>query len=142
MLIFNNMKKELPIVKGKAVARFEPSPSGPLHIGHIYGLCLNSEFAKKNKGRMILRISDTNPENIYGKAYELIVKDAKWATRNGVSEVAVQSSRLGIYYDYAEKLIDMEKAYVCTCNADKFRELISRMEACPCRDLSKKENQL
>ncbi len=134
--------KPLPkAVKGKFVVRIAPSPSGPLHIGHAYGVSLNSEYAKMYHGKLILRIEDTNPENIYPPAYELIETDAQWLTGNNVSQVVVQSSRLGIYYDYAEKLIEMNKAYVCTCNADIWRELKNQGKPCPCRNLTLKDNQ-
>jgi len=92
-------------------------------------------------GKLIVRIEDTNPENIYAPAYELIENDAKWLTDNNVDKIVVQSSRLGIYYDYAEKLVAKGKAYVCECSGDEFRELKNKSEACPCRELSVKEQQ-
>jgi len=134
--------KALPdAVKGKVVTRIAPSPSGPLHVGHAYGASLNYEYAKMYNGKFIARIEDTNPENIYEPAYDLIEEDANWLSDNNVDKVVVQSSRLGIYYDHAEKLVNMDKAYVCTCDADKWREMKSEKKACPCRDLDKKENQ-
>jgi len=135
-------KKELPELKNtkKVIMRFEPSPSGALHIGHAYVLALNYAYCKKYKGKLILRIGDTNPANIYPDAYKLIEKDAKWLTKNAISKVVIQSDRLDIYYDYAEKLISMGKAYVCTCDPDSFRELISKKTTCPCRNLSVKEH--
>ena len=63
-------------------------------------------------------------------------------TNNNVHEVIIQSDRLHTYYDYAEKLINMEKAYVCTCEADKFREYTGKKQACPCRNLPLREQQL
>src|SRR3989344_3618807 len=94
--------KALPKAEvGKVTVRIAPSPSGPLHIGHAYGTSLNYEYAKMYKGKLILRIEDTNAENIYPQAYELIERDVKWMTENSVEEVFVQSSRLGKYY-YAE----------------------------------------
>ncbi len=132
--------KELKDVKpGKVVLRMAPSPSGPLHIGHAFVLSINSEYAKKYKGKLILRIDDTNPENIYPQSYKLIDEDAKWLTEKNVSQVVCQSDRLKDYYDYGEKLFAKGKAYVCTCNPDKFRELITKKKECPCRKLSIKE---
>ena len=128
-------------VKGKVVVRMAPSPSGPLHIGHAYGVSLNSEYAKMYHGKLLLRIEDTNPENIYPPAYELIPDDAQWLTENNVSQVFIQSSRLGIYYDYAEKLVQLGKVYLCTCDADQWREMKSQGKACPCRSLSIPKNQ-
>jgi len=135
--------KPLPEAKkGKVVVRIAPSPSGPMHIGHAYGASLNYEYAKMYGGKLILRIEDTNPENIYPPAYKLIEDDAKWLTGNGVFKIVVQSSRLGRYYDNAEKLVGMGKAYVCNCDADEFRKLKAEGKACKCRKLSVKENQL
>jgi glutamyl-tRNA synthetase len=139
-------KRELPELKnakkGKVVMRFSPSPSGPMHIGHSYPLSLNSEYCRRYQGRLILRIEDTNPENIYEPAYGLLPEDAKWVTKNNISKVIIQSERLGYYYDYAEKLVSMGKAYVCTCSPDEFRTLIFKEQACPCRSLPKKEQEL
>ncbi len=129
--------KDLPNAeKGKVVLRIAPSPSGPLHIGHAYGTSLNYEYSKMYSGKLILRIEDTNPENIYPKAYELIERDAKWLAEGNVSEIVVQSSRLENYYSHAKKLVEIGKAYVCECDADKFRELKAEKKACPCRDSS------
>lgn len=127
--------------QGNVVLRMAPSPSGPLHIGHAFVLSINSEYAKEYKGKLILRIDDTNPENIYGPAYRMIEEDARWITKDNVTEVVCQSDRLKNYYDYAEKLILKGKAYICTCDADTFREMKAKKQACPCRELNKEEQQ-
>ncbi|MBW2996594.1 glutamate--tRNA ligase [Candidatus Woesearchaeota archaeon] len=136
-------KEGLPALKNpkKVVMRFAPSPSGPMHLGHAYGISLSSEYCRKYKGKFIFRIEDTNPENIYEPAYGMLPEDANWITKNNVKEVMIQSDRLGIYYDYAEKLVDMGKAYVCECTSDHFRELIFEKKACPCRELGVEEQQ-
>ncbi len=55
-----------------------PSPSGPLHIGHSRMAILNDEYVKRYGGELILRIEDTNPDNIDPDAYQLIPEDLKW----------------------------------------------------------------
>src|SRR3989344_1394780 len=137
-------EKELPRLRNakNIVMRFAPSPSGPLHIGHAYILSLSHAYCKDYKGKLILRIEDTNPENIYPDAYKLIQEDAKWLTSNGINKVIIQSDRLELYYGYAEKLLENNHAYVCTCNPDFFRELINKSKPCPCRNNSMKENML
>ncbi len=122
------------------VMRMAPSPSGPLHIGHAFILALNAEYARLYNGKFILRFEDTNPENLYPPAYKMIEEDARWLTENYIEKVYIQSDRLGIYYDYAEKLIAKGKAYICTCDSDKFKELIAKQQACPCRNLPEKEH--
>ncbi len=135
--------KPLPDAEeGKVVMRIAPSPSGPLHIGHAYVTGLNAAYCKKYRGKFILRIEDTNPENIYSPAYELIEEDVKWLSQNSVAEVVVQSKRLHVYYDYAEKLINKGHAYVCTCDADVFREIVAQKKACPCRNAPVREQVL
>ncbi|MFH1456062.1 MAG: glutamate--tRNA ligase [archaeon] len=131
--------KELNNVKGKVIMRFEPSPSGPLHVGHAYTGCLNSEYVNKYKGKFILRIADTNAENIYVPAYKLIEEDGNWLFGN-VSELIIQSDHMDIYYEYAEKLFDLGVVYVCECSGDKFREYSKEKKDCPCRNLSIQEH--
>lgn len=136
------MIDNLPKLKNvkNLVMRFEPSPSGPLHIGHSYPLGLNSELCRKYKGKMILRIGDTNPENIDENAYKLIEEDVKWLTKNNIFKVYVQSDRLDIYYKYGEEGLKKGFVYVCTCPGDVFRDFMSQMKPCPCRNNSANEN--
>ena len=115
---------ELPnLKKGKVITRMSPSPSGALTLGHILTIGPNFLYARKYGGRFYIRIEDTNPENIYKLAYKMIEKEAKWLT-DGKVEVIIQSNRMKLYYDYAEKLIGLGKAYVCECDPDEFRKLI------------------
>ena len=132
--------KELHKAKqGKVVMRFAPSPSGPMHIGHVFSGMPTSIYTEKYGGKFILRIEDTNPGNIYAPAYELLPKDAEWIFGN-VTDVWIQSDRMQKYYEYAEKLIKNGSAYICDCNREEFKKLIWNKEPCPCRSLSKKEN--
>src|SRR3989344_2918524 len=130
--------KELPNVKGKVVLRFEPSPSGALHVGHAYALSINHLYKQKYGGELILRISDTDPTNIDPNAYTLIEEGAQWLTNNNVNKVVIQSDRMEIYYERAQELIYNNHAYVCTCTGDAFRDFSKAKEDCPCRNLSKK----
>jgi len=135
--------KPLPnATKGKVVMRLAPSPSGPLHIGHAIVFPLSDLYCKEYEGKLILRIEDTNPENIYEPAYKMIEEEMQWLSENNVQEVIIQSDRMETYYDFAQKLVVDGRAYVCTCNPDIFRDLVSKKQACPCRDLDKKEQQL
>ncbi|MBS3159495.1 glutamate--tRNA ligase [Candidatus Woesearchaeota archaeon] len=125
--------KELPNVKNKVVMRIAPSPSGPLHIGHVCNYIFNSEYCKRYKGDFIVRIDDTNADNIYKPAYKMIEDDSKWLCNN-INKVVCQSDFMGSYYDAIEKLIELNKAYVCECSGDEFREYIKKRKACPCRN--------
>lgn len=136
-------KKELkPLEKvGKEVVmRFEPSPSGPLHIGHAYVLGLNYLYTQRHAGKLILRIADTNPGNIDPFSYNAIPEDAKWLCAGKIQEVAVQSDRMNLYYEYAVKLLEKNHAYICTCSQEEFKEYSKQKASCPCRGLSPDEH--
>lgn len=125
--------------KGKVVMRFRPSPSGPLHIGHIISNMASSLYIKKYGGKFYVIIDDTDPETTLSEAYKNIPKDCDWIFGN-VYKYLNASDRILLYYSYAEKLIRKNSAYVCSCSGDKFREYSERMENCPCRNNEMKEN--
>ena len=126
--------------KGKVTMRLAPSPSGVLHIGHGVVFALSHLYCKEYAGKLILRIEDTNPEEIYEPAYKLIEDDLVWLTEKGIHDIKYQSSRLENYYDFAQKMIAESAAYVCVCNPDVFRELLMKKKSCKCRDLPPKDN--
>ena len=133
--------KELDGVDKKkgVVMRFSPSPSGPMHIGHALTGGLTSLYVQKYGGTFILRIEDTNPENIYLPAYDLLQDDANWIFGN-VTDVWIQSDRMKTYYEYVDEFLKKGNVYVCTCNPDEFKKLIFAKKSCPCRDLPKEEH--
>jgi len=133
--------KELEGVEKKkgVIMRFAPSPSGPMHIGHAFTGGLTCLYVKKYGGKFILRIEDTNSDNIDSVAYEMLPKDAEWIFGN-VTEVWIQSDRMKVYYDYAEKFIKLGSCYVCTCSQEEFKEYSEKMQDCPCRNLNPEEN--
>ena len=73
------------------------------------------------------------------RGYKLKEKIAKWLFENK-AKIVIQSKRMKIYYAYAKMLLKNGNAYVCTCDGDKFRELVNKNEACPCRGNSVNEN--
>lgn len=123
------------------VLRFAPNPDGPLTLGNASPAILSSFFAYKYNGKFILRFEDTSPsvKPPLPEAYSWIVEDLKWL---GIipDEIYYQSDRLEIYYDYAEKLIKMGYAYVCTCRPEDFRKHIAKRQPCPHREQSIETN--
>ncbi|WP_337860859.1 glutamate--tRNA ligase [Ferroplasma sp.] len=113
---------DLPNVNGEVVMRMAPSPSGPLHIGHSRMAILNDEYVKRYGGKLILRIEDTNPENIDPDAYDLIPEDLKWLGVN-VTETVIQSSRMEFYYSEAKRMISEGYMYVIEENQQEFHDL-------------------
>ncbi|MDR2873478.1 MAG: glutamate--tRNA ligase [Methanobrevibacter sp.] len=130
---------DLVNVSGNVVMRFAPNPSGPLHIGHSRAVVANNQYTKKYNGKLILRIEDTDPKRIHGPAYKMIEEDLEWLDSK-IDSVYYQSDRFPIYYEHAEKLIELSVAYVCTCRGEEFKKLKDESKPCPCRNLSIKEN--
>lgn len=130
---------DLPHAQGEVTLRFAPNPSGPLHIGHARAAILNSEYVKRYGGKLILRIEDTDPRRVDPAAYQTIEEDLKWLGFKW-DEKFVQSERMEIYYKYAEELIKMGKAYMCTCNGSDFKKLKDKSIPCPCRNQSPEKN--
>lgn len=132
---------ELPnIPKTGIVMRFRPAPSGPMHIGHIISNMINSLYIKKYGGKFYVIIDDTNPEESISEAYKNIKEDCDWIFGN-VYKYLNASDRMEIYYKYAEKLISLNSAYVCTCSQEEFKKFAEQKKDCPCRKNSVKENQ-
>lgn len=130
----DNVDKE----KG-VIMRFAPSPSGPMHIGHAITGGITSLYVKKYGGKFILRIEDTNSDNIAVEAYDMLPAEAEWLFGN-VTEVWIQSDRMSVYYSYCKKLISLSVSYVCTCSQEEFKKHADNTEDCPCRNNSVEEN--
>jgi len=123
----------------KVVTAFPPEPSKYPHIGHAKALLVNYEFAKRNKGKFILRFEDTNPELAKEEFYKIHIENYEWL---GVKPNLIQyaSDYMEKFYEYAEKLINIGKAYVCSCPQEKIQESRMKGVACDCRYRHFQEN--
>jgi len=120
--------------KGKVVTRFPPEPSGYLHIGHAKAAWINFEGAKSHGGYMVLRIDDTNPEKESQEFVDAAKENLKWLGISWEKETHT-SDRMEKIYDAAKKLIEKEKAYVCTAKQEEIRESRTSGKPCPDRNL-------
>jgi len=113
-----------------------PSPTGDYHIGHIRTLLYNYAFARKNKGEFIIRIEDTDRERFIDGAIDRILDvisdfgfDWDEGPRvGGKFGPYLQSERLPIYKEYAEKLVKLGHAYYCFCTKERLSELKAEQE--------------
>ncbi|PJE81470.1 hypothetical protein COU58_02380 [Candidatus Pacearchaeota archaeon CG10_big_fil_rev_8_21_14_0_10_32_42] len=131
---------ELPDMKGDVIMRFRPAPSGPLHIGNMIGAGLPTYlYIKKYSGKFYVIVDDTDPEKTLPESYENIERDCDWMFQKTPTYIS-SSDRMDLYYEYAVKLIEKKKAYVCECSSEKFKELAMKKINCPCRKKSVEEN--
>lgn len=118
--------------------RFAPSPTGPLHVGGARTALFNFLFAKRNNGKFILRIEDTDKERSLQKWTEEILEQLKWLgiewnegpDIDGKFGPYKQTQRIDIYKKYLEKLLAENKAFYCFCSEEeleaKRQEQLSR----------------
>jgi len=125
----------------RVVTRFSPNPDCVLHLGSARAIVLSYEYAKRYDGLFYLRFEDTDPrlKKSALQFYDSIREDLVWLGCKWDAEF-IQSDRVPIYYEHAEKLLHDGHAYVCTCQPKEFRKRILAKKPCPCRDLPPKDN--
>ena len=125
----------------QVVTRFSPNPDCVLHLGSARAIVLCYEYAKLYKGKFILRFEDTDPKikRPVPEFYDKIREDLAWLDCKSNGEY-IQSDRIPLYYEYAEKLLTEGNAYVCTCQPEAFRKRTLANQPCPCRNLTAEEN--
>jgi glutamyl-tRNA synthetase len=126
---------------GKVVTRFSPNPDCVLHLGSARAIILCHEYARMYKGKFILRFEDTDPKlkRPVLEFYDRIREDLVWLGCKP-DEEHIQSNRIPIYYEYAEKLLREGNAYICTCQPEAFRKRILANQPCKCRSLPPEEH--
>jgi glutamyl-tRNA synthetase len=142
---FKQLERLLPplpnLEKYKRVhVRFAPNPDSVIHLGNTRAALLSDEYAKMYHGLFTLRFEDTSPsvKPPIPEAYNVIKQDLKWLEVHWDEEI-LQSDRLPIYYEYAEKLLSIGGAYICTCPPESFRKCVLERQPCHCRDLPVEE---
>ncbi len=135
---------ELPEANNSMLFRLAPYPSGALHIGNAKTYLLNALYAEKYKAKLLLVMDDTigsEEKQIAPEAYELIEDGFQWLGVNYQKPVIYKSERLELYYEYAEKLIKKDAAYICKCPAVILRKNREQGKDCTCRARSIRDNQ-
>ena len=94
------------------VTRFAPSPTGRLHVGNIRTALHNYLFARKNGGRFILRIDDTDAERSTAELDQAIRDDLEWM-RLTPDLIVRQSERFDLYEREFQRLKDAGRVYAC-----------------------------
>ncbi len=135
--------------------RFAPSPTGFLHVGGARTALFNWLFARRHGGAFILRMENTDIERSSGEREDDMLEDLAWLgldwdegpRKDGDFGPYRQSERIEIYRQYAEQLLEEEKAYPCFCTPEELeRKRKERIEEGrpprydgSCRNLTGKE---
>lgn len=110
ILNFLKRRKSLTNSTERVVTRIAPSPTGVMHIGTARTALFNYLFAKKNNGKFILRIEDTDTERSRPE-YEKDILDGMNFLGLKFDSFYRQSERKDIYKKYLNKLIKEDFAY-------------------------------
>lgn len=135
--------------------RFAPSPTGYMHVGNLRTALYAYLLTRSKGGKFVLRIEDTDQERYVEGAVDIIYNTLRETGLNwdegpdvgGPVGPYIQSQRMGMYKDYALKLIESGDAYYCFCDKERLeeaRKIQKASGALPkydghCRSLSKEE---
>lgn len=117
--------------------RMAPSPTGEYHIGHIRTILYNVALAKKNNGKFIIRIEDTDRVRLVEGAIDRIldvISDYGFTWDEGPRVGGkygpyIQSERLPIYNKYAHELVIKKAAYYCFCTPERLADMRAEQKA-------------
>ena len=117
--------------------RFAPSPTGYLHLGGLRTALYTYLYARRNGGKFILRIEDTDQEREVPGAVDMIYQSMHLAglTYDEGPDVGgeygpyIQSQRRDLYKEYAWKLVELGAAYPCFCTRERLDEARKAAEA-------------
>jgi len=134
------MEKEIRV-------RFAPSPTGYLHIGGARTAIYNWLFAKKNNGKFILRIEDTDTERSTQDSIQGIIDGLTWLGVTWDEGPYYQSEFIGQHQEAAERLLETGHAYKCFCTKEEletkrekaFSDKADTRYDGTCRDLTKEQ---
>lgn len=137
--------------------RYAPSPTGLQHIGGVRTALFNYLFARSKEGKFVLRLEDTDRtrfdpvyvQNLYDTFTWLDTLWDEGPDRDGPFGPYIQSERSSLYTEYAQKLLDEDKAYRCFCSSERLDRIRKEREAAHssetgydrhCRSISKEES--
>ena len=107
----------------KVKVRFAPSPTGDLHVGNIRTALFDWAYARHTGGTFLFRIEDTDTTRVTDEYIQAAIDTLKWLGLNwdegpevgGDNGPYLQSQRLHIYTEWAQKFLDQKDAYHCYC---------------------------
>ncbi|RMF08359.1 MAG: glutamate--tRNA ligase, partial [Alphaproteobacteria bacterium] len=92
--------------------RFAPSPTGYLHVGNVRTALINWLYARKEGGRFLLRLDDTDEERSRDEYAQAIEEDMRWLGLDW-DEIVRQSHRYERYHEAVRRLKDAGRLYAC-----------------------------
>ncbi len=101
------------------ITRFPPSPTGYLHLGGARTAVFNWLYARRMKGRFVLRFEDTDTERSSQEYVDAILESLEWLGIDWDEGPYFQTRRFPVYREFVQKLLDSGNAYYCTCPPER-----------------------
>jgi len=105
--------------KTQVVTRFAPSPTGYLHIGGVRTALFNWLYAKKNNGKFLLRIEDTDRKRSSNEAINIILEGLEWLGLNFDDTPIYQNNNIKRHREIVQKLLNYGNAYKCWASEEE-----------------------
>ena len=105
--------------------RFAPSPTGLLHIGHVYSAVTAWRAAQTARGEFLLRIEDIDQPRCKPEFEQAIFDDLRWLGLSWPEPVMRQSERMPAYGQALGRLVDMGLCYPCRCTRKDISSALS-----------------
>lgn len=113
------------------ITRFAPSPSGPLHVGHLLAALQARRLADANGGRCFLRVEDIDQRAQQPEFLELMYEDLRWLGLHFDGEVMVQTQRFSVYEAALERLRRLGVLYPCFCTRSEIKAQLVEIGRAP-----------
>ncbi len=111
------------------VTRFAPSPTGFLHIGGARTALFNWLYARRQGGKMLLRIEDTDRERSTDAAIAAILDGLEWLGLDWDGQTVYQFQRAARHREVAEQMLAAGKAYHCYASQAELEEMREKARA-------------
>lgn len=113
------------------ITRFAPSPSGPLHVGHLLAACRARALADAHGGRCLLRIEDIDARAQDPRWLELMTQDLAWLGLHFDGSPMIQSQRFPIYERVLRDLRGRGLLYPCFCTRGEIKAQLAELGRAP-----------
>lgn len=132
--------------------RFAPSPTGLLHLGHVYAAMVARALARRLSGEFLMRFEDIDHTRVRPEYYDACREDLEFLGLSPDRELEAQLDRLSTYQDALSRLRALGVLYPCFCTRKEIQAELSRITSAPhgpdgphypgtCRSMSEDEIQ-
>ncbi|MDH3639838.1 MAG: glutamate--tRNA ligase, partial [Gammaproteobacteria bacterium] len=111
------------------ITRFPPSPTGDLHIGGARTALFCWLLARKQRGKLILRIEDTDRLRSTEESVQTILDAMDWLELDYDEGPYFQTERMDRYREVVAQLVASGNAYHCYCSRAELDEMREEQRA-------------